>query len=168
MLVAIISDVHDNIPNLKKVLDYCAVNKVEKIICCGDLGSVETLDFLEDNFQGEIFFTFGNLDDDYLKNYPFEKSYHKNIRVFKNYGEAEIGGKKISFVHFPREAVELCDTGKFDLVFHGHTHKPWTEKRDACLLLNPGNVANQMYPPTFAVWNVEEHKFNLIRINELK
>ena len=42
MLIAIISDIHDNIPNLKKVLDYCRENKVEKIICCGDLATLET------------------------------------------------------------------------------------------------------------------------------
>lgn len=167
MKIAIISDVHDNIPNLKKVLDHCAQNKVEKMICCGDLATVETLDFLNDNFFGEIYYTFGNMDNEYLKNYPFEKSYHKKIRVFRNFGEAEIAGKKISFVHFPREAVELCDTGKFDLVFHGHTHKPWIEKRDRCTMLNPGNVANQMYAPTFAIWEIEKNKFDLIRINEL-
>ena len=53
MKIAIISDVHDNIPNLKKVLDYCASNKIEKIICCGDLASLETLDYLNDNFTKE-------------------------------------------------------------------------------------------------------------------
>jgi putative phosphoesterase len=70
MLIAIISDIHDNIPNLKKALDYCMLNKIEKIICCGDLASLETLDFLNDNFGGEIFYTFGNMDNDFLQNYP--------------------------------------------------------------------------------------------------
>ena len=32
MRLAIISDTHDNIPNLKKVLDYCRENKIEKLI----------------------------------------------------------------------------------------------------------------------------------------
>jgi hypothetical protein len=116
----------------------------------------------------EIFYTFGNLDDDYLKNYPFEKSFHKNTKVFKNFGEIEIAGKKIAFVHYPEIAQKLCETGKYNLVFHGHTHKPWTEVINNCTLLNPGNVANQMYPPTFAVWNVDQNSFQLIRINELK
>jgi len=31
MKVAIISDVHDNLVNLRKVLSYCVKNKVEKI-----------------------------------------------------------------------------------------------------------------------------------------
>lgn len=177
MKIAIISDVHDNIPNLKKVLDYCAQNSVEKIICCGDLASLETLDFLNDNFQGEIFFVFGNMDDDYLKNYPFKNNQYKHTQIFKDFGEAEIektpekpaghGASKIAFVHFPREATTLCETGKYNFVFHGHTHKPWTEIINNCTLLNPGNVANQIYPPTFAVWNTTDNSFGLIRINEL-
>ena len=82
MKIAIISDVHDNIPNLKKVLDYCAQNSVEKMICCGDLASLETLNYLNNNFAGEIFFVFGNMDNGYLKNYPFANNQYKLI---KNY-----------------------------------------------------------------------------------
>jgi uncharacterized protein len=167
MLVAIISDVHDNIPNLQKVLDYCALNKIEKIICCGDLGSIETLDYLNDNFNGEIFYTFGNMDTEHLRDTKFLESY-RHTHINRYFGEATIENKKIAFVHYPEEARELCQSGKYDFVFHGHTHKPWTEKINSCILLNPGNVANQSYTPTFAVWNVEQNKFELIRINDLQ
>lgn len=173
MNIAIISDIHDNIPNLKKVLDYCALNKIDKIICCGDLGSIETLDFLNENFSKDIYYVFGNLDDDYLTSYPFEKKY-KNTFIFKDFGEAEIENKKIAFVHYPEEAEKLAETGKYNFVFHGHTHKPWVASAKAsadqgkeCKILNPGNVANQIFPPTFAVWNMENDNFELVRINEL-
>ena len=168
MKIAIISDVHDNIPNLKKVLDYCAQNSVEKMICCGDLASLETLNYLNNNFAGEIFFVFGNMDNGYLKNYPFANNQYKNTKIFKDFGEIEIKKRKIAFVHFQREAIELCNTGKYNFVFHGDTHKPWTEIINNCTLLNPGNVANQYYPPTFAACDIDKNKFDLIRINELK
>ncbi|HOW60571.1 MAG TPA: YfcE family phosphodiesterase [Candidatus Moranbacteria bacterium] len=167
MQIAIISDIHDNITNLTKVLDYCREHKIEKTICCGDLASLETLDFLNDNFQKEIFFVFGNMDDDYLRNYPFENNIYKHTKIFKDFGEAEIEKQKIAFVHKPEPAKNLCETGKYDFVFHGHTHKPWTEKINNRTILNPGNVANQIYPPTFAVWHTENNKFDLIKINEL-
>ena len=64
MLVTIISDIHNNEVNLKKVLNYCKKNKIGNIVCCGDLASEETLNFLCDNFSGEIFYTFGNMDND--------------------------------------------------------------------------------------------------------
>ncbi|KKP82446.1 MAG: hypothetical protein UR83_C0052G0017 [Candidatus Moranbacteria bacterium GW2011_GWF2_35_54] len=71
MKIAIISDVHNNETNLKKVLDYCIKKKIKKIICCGDLASDETLDFMADNFNppggGEIYYTFGNMDNEQLR-----------------------------------------------------------------------------------------------------
>jgi hypothetical protein len=35
-------------------------------------------------------------------------------------------------------------------------------------MLNPGTTGGEIYAPTFAVWNVEEGKFELIRIHDLK
>ena len=176
MQIAIISDVHNNEINLRKVLDYCALNKIQKIICCGDLASIETLDFLNDNFAGEIFYTFGNMDNDFLKNYFFEKldpstslgMTYKKTKVFKNFGEAEFDGKKVAFVHFPKEAKSLCESGKYKFVFYGHTHKPFEETINNCKMLNPGNVTGDFYAPTFAVWNTEDDKFDLVKIHNLK
>lgn len=179
MKIAIISDVHDNIPNLKKVLDYCnekisASRRIEKIICCGDLASFETLEYLNENFiigsstSESIYFTFGNMDDDYLKDYHFKDNKFRKTKIFKKEGEAEIDNKKIAFVHFPRIAKGLCKTGKYSIVFYGHTHKPWEETINNCKMLNPGTVAGQFYPATFAIWNTESDKFELVRIDQLK
>jgi hypothetical protein len=167
MRIAIISDVHNNLANLKKVLEYGKNENIEQIICCGDLASLETLDFLNDNFSGEIYYTFGNMDNGQLVNYEFSEKY-KNTFIFKNVGEINIAENNIAFVHYPQKAKELCDTGKYNFVFCGHTHKPWITKNENCTMLNPGNVAGEIYPPTFAVWDMGNDKFVLIRINELK
>jgi len=174
MKVAIISDIHNNEVNLKKVLDFCAKEKIETIICCGDLASQETLDFLNDNFSGTVHYTFGNMDNDQLRNYEFAEVY-KNTKIYKKFGETEIDGKKIAFVHYPNVARELCNTKKYAFVFHGHTHKPWSSFAEAsdgqgrkCMILNPGNVAGELFLPTFAVWNTEDDKFELIRVHDLK
>jgi putative phosphoesterase len=175
--IAIISDIHNNEVNLKKVLNYCASNEIEKIICCGDLASMEMLDLLNDNFVGEIFFTFGNMDNDFLKDKFFGKldssttlgmTSYKNTKIFKDFGEAIIDNKKIAFVHFPEMAKKLCATGKYKFVFYGHTHKPFEEIINDCEMLNPGNVAGDGFLPTFAVWNTEDDKFELVRIHDLK
>ena len=71
MRTAIISDIHNNEANLKKVLDYCKNNRIKTILCCGDLASLETLDFLNDNFPGTIHYAFGNMDNDQLRDVEF-------------------------------------------------------------------------------------------------
>jgi hypothetical protein len=167
MKVAIISDIHNNVVNLKKVLGYCALQKIKTIICCGDLASLETLDFLNDNFSGKIYYTFGNMDEEHLQDYKTLQKY-KNIKIYRNFGELKIDNKNISFTHFPDVAKKLAETEKYDYIFYGHTHKPWTEKAGNCVILNPGNVAGEIYPPTFATWNTDDDKFELSRIHNLK
>jgi len=88
--------------------------------------------------------------------------------MYKNFGEAKIDGKSIAFVHFPREARKLAESGKYNFVFHGHTHKPWEEMIGNCKMLNPGNVAGEIYLPTFAVWDTENDGFELLRVHDLK
>jgi len=179
MKIAIISDIHNNETNLKKVLDFCGREKIETIICCGDLASQETLDFMNDNFwKGSstskevelphpvIHYVFGNMDNDQLQDFKFVEKY-KNTFIYKNFGEIEIENNQIGFIHFPREAKEMAESGKYDFVFYGHTHKPWTEKIGNCTLLNPGNVTGDFYPPTFAVWDTTNNNFELKRIHDL-
>jgi putative phosphoesterase len=166
MKITIISDVHNNTTNLKKVLNYCAKNQIKKIICCGDLASAEILKFIAKNFSGTFYYTFGNMDNAFLREFGYVKDY-ENTKIFTEYGEVKIDGKKIAFVHYPNVARELAATGKYEFIFYGHTHKPWTEKTKNCTILNPGNVANEIYPPTFAAWETENNNFELIRINDI-
>lgn len=213
MLIAITSDIHNNLANLKKVLDYCTSKKIDTMICCGDLASIETLDFLNDNFSGEIFYCFGNMDDGQMtslqRGHPEQSEgsqinsnsapnngiprsarnnieKYKNTIIFKKHGEIKIENKSIAFVHYPDVAKKLAESGKYDFVFYGHTHKPWVafapeftntpkdkkastdREQKKCIMLNPGNIANEIYPPTFAVWDTKNDKFKLIRINNLK
>lgn len=176
MKLAIISDTHDNIPNIKKVLDYCRENKIEKIIHCGDFSEVETLEFVKENFSGDVFVSFGNMDRGHCADQYFDGKKFWNFKFFRNHGEVEIANKKIAFVHFPEYAKKLAESARFDFVFYGHTHKPWTETIVAqangnmrkCEMLNPGNVSNQIYQPTFAIWDSIQNTFSLIIVNKLK
>ncbi len=165
MKIAIISDIHDNLANLQKVLDYCQKESIKTIICCGDTASEETLEFLQANFPGKILLVPGNMDAGYwdYKNLS-EKFAGTNLKIFPSVGEAEFDGYKVAFVHFPEKARELAVSGKYDLVFYGHTHQPWEEKIGHCRLINPGNVANIRYPATFAVWDTNDDKLKLIRL----
>ena len=167
MLIAIISDVHNNEVNLKKVLDHCRNNSVEEIICCGDLASKDTLDFLCANFSGPIYYVFGNMDGGQLRELEGVDEY-KNVQIFRDFGEIKIEEIKIAFTHYPATAKDLAQSKKYDFVFHGHTHKPWTEKISETTILNPGNVAGEIYLPTFAIWDTEKDDFKLIRVHDLK
>jgi len=166
MKIAIISDTHDNVPNLEKALDWMRQSKVEQIIHCGDLCAPGILTkVLSPKFSGKIHMVFGNVEDRDLLNTKV-KSF-KNVNHYGDKGEVELGGKKIAFIHFPEEAKKLAESGKYDLVFYGHSHKPWEEMVGKTRLINPGTLAGLFYKATFAVYDTNINKLELIILENI-
>ena len=162
MKIAIISDIHDNHVNLNKFLNWSRQNKVEEIICCGDVTNSETLDILAD-FEGKIHLVQGNIelyDKEELKKY-------RNILDYGQIGCFSLSGKKIGLVHKRRKIDSLLKKDKFDIVFYGHSHKPWEEERAGVKILNPGTLGGMFQKSTFAVWELPGNKFKLILAEEL-
>jgi putative phosphoesterase len=60
-----------------------------------------------------------------------------------------------------------AETGTFDVVCYGHTHRPWVEKIGDCLLVNPGELAGQRYKPTFAIYDTESNALELKILEKL-
>ncbi|PIT93599.1 hypothetical protein COU00_03430 [Candidatus Falkowbacteria bacterium CG10_big_fil_rev_8_21_14_0_10_43_11] len=159
MRIAIISDTHDNVPNLEKALAWMKENKIEQLIFCGDLCAPSILkEVIAPQFSGQIHLVFGNAEDRVLTPHVAQ---FKNARHYGDQGEIEIDGHRVAFTHFPREAKELAERGKYDFVFYGHTHKPWTEKIGKTELLNPGTLAGLFNKATFAVWDTKTGELEL-------
>ena len=183
MKIAIISDSHDNLPNFKKAIDWIEKEKIKTIIHCGDINSPAGLKEATQNFSGKIHLVFGNMDDSLLFSRAISEKTIKNAIFYGEIGEIEKGNKKIAFCHFPESAKKLALSGKYDLVFYGHTHKPWEEKIGAfnklstnpelhrrvgkCKLVNPGNLEGLFYKATFAVYDTKDDKLELKILEKL-
>lgn len=170
MRIAIISDSHDNLPNVYKALEWINKNDIDEIIHCGDVCAPSTLGEMAKSFKGKIHLVFGNVDGDYFHMGQIAQNEAKNIIIHGQKGELTVQGKKIAFVHLPWIAKALAKSGDYNYVFYGHTHRPWEETIGECKLLNPGTLAGMFYKATFAVWDVEEDKFSLEileRINDV-
>ena len=147
MRFAIVSDTHDNMKNFNKVIDFLNAQEITTLLHCGDICNQETVDEATKNFKGQILWVKGNGD------------YH--LHDMKDMMEADLGGKKIVFIHYPELAKKLAESGKYDLVFYGHTHRPWEEMVGKCRLVNPGELAGQRYKPCFALYDTEMDKLEL-------
>ncbi len=165
MKIAIISDTHDNVANLKKAVDLIKKEKIKLIIHCGDIFHPQTLKEGLNNFQGKIYIIFSRADADFSE-IP-ENSFKElpKSKVWEEFGEIKIDGKKIAFCHFPEIARDLANSQKYDLVFYGHTHKPWEEKIGKTELVNPGNLAGLFYRATFAIYDTKINKLELKILN---
>lgn len=173
MILAIISDLHDNLANLEKCLDWCKENKIEKIICLGDVTNSETINYLSINFEGEIFLVRGNIE----LYEEAELSAHKNINYGGEIKIIKIAGLNIGLCHKPEKIKKIlaeakennlkAENKKLDFIFYGHTHKPWLEKDGATIIVNPGNLSGTFHEATFAYLDTASRKLELKVLKEL-
>jgi hypothetical protein len=167
MEIAIISDVHDNLINLDKVLYYLKQNKVKNLIFCGDLTSDETLKWILENYDHRIDIVKGNADNYILDNISNNILY-KKVNYFELSAVIKFDKVSIGFSHFPQIARNMIENKNLSYVFYGHTHKPWIEKMGNVILANPGNVAGINYLATFAILDIKNTTLKLIKIDDIK
>jgi putative phosphoesterase len=160
MKIAIISDTHDNELNLIKALTLINQEKVSALIHCGDVCFYQTLMLILKNFSKRIYLSLGNGDskDSFLR---FKQ---KKLKIFEKFGEIKLANKKIAITHFYDLAQNLAKENKYDFIFYGHTHFPWKEKMNQKILLNPGNLAGLIYPPTFCIYDLKNLEEKLIKL----
>jgi uncharacterized protein len=157
MKIAIISDIHDNLVNLEKCLDWCAVAGIGELICCGDVTNAETIAFLAKNFSGRIHLVRGNME-------IFEDEETAAFENFNYYGRTakiRIGGRKIGICHEPFWIDGLMADEAPEIIFYGHTHKPWQEKRGDTVLVNPGTLGGVFQKASFAVFDADSGSLEL-------
>jgi len=150
--IAIISDTHDNIPNIEKFLAWAKGNGVETIIHCGDIAAPAMVKELFAPSGLEFHCVHGNVADREMMPQMCDK--FANCHLHGDEGELEIDVIKMAFCHFPDQAKELANSGKYHLVFFGHTHKPAMETLpNKCQLINPGTLGGIFNKATFAVFD---------------
>ncbi|HDQ23192.1 MAG TPA: metallophosphoesterase [Candidatus Uhrbacteria bacterium] len=167
MKIAIISDSHDNLPNIQKAMKYINKQKIPVMIHCGDVCAPIILGEFGKLFKGkEIHVVKGNVDGDIegfknmVKKFP-QIIYHGNA------GKIEIEGLKITFCHFPTLAKKMAASQKYDFVFYGHTHLPWQEKIGKTNLINPGTLAGFFTKATFAIFDTKTQEADLILLEKI-
>ena len=169
MRIAVISDIHGNLAYLAKAKAIIDAQNLEIVVCCGDIQDEEA--FLElDSWPAQatrsgkklkVYIAFGNADYAIRENMERGKLLTKHVEVFLDYGVLNIGGTKLAFCHYPLYAEKLAESGRFDVVFYGHDHKPWERKVGRTVLLNPGEIQARDGHPTFAIYDLSKMKGEL-------
>ena len=154
MKVAIFSDTHDNVENVKKLIEKLNEEEIGCAFHCGDIVSPFTLKMFK-KLKAKVYVVFGNNDGDKVN---LLKSKPKNVEIFNLFGETEIENKKIAFTHYDFFALALAFTKKYDYVFFGHTHKKTKMKIGKTLLINPGEILGYFSQPSYAILNLKNGK----------
>ena len=176
MKFAIVSDSHNNVKNFKKIIVFLNKENIKLILHCGDIGSPEFLEESLQDFDGKFFGVLGNMDRDY-RILVVDYNKIKNVKIEERVLEIPIDKKMTAITHYPETARSLAESGKYNLVFYGHTHKPWLDslklasesgEEKKCLLVNPGETAGQIFKPCLAIYDTEKDFLELKILERLE
>lgn len=159
MLVAVISDTHNNSTAIKEVKKY--ISNADILLFLGD--GEDDVKIITEGFKGKIYAVSGNCD--FAGNNPREMI-------------VEVLDKKIFICHGHRYNVKynynsIYYRGKeldVDIVLFGHSHLPMIEQIDNLLLMNPGSVShgNGSIKRSLGYIEIENDKNPMAYIKEIK
>ncbi len=154
MKIAIFSDTHDHIWNMRKAIEQVTAQEIELIVHCGDLVSPFMIDEF-DPYPGRLVLIDGNNPgDQYFLSKKLAERQDK-IEYQGLVARLEIGSAKIAAVHDPALALDLARSGIYSAVFFGHTHLRKSERMDQCLLHNPGALLGNKEAPSWSIFDTE-------------
>ena len=130
MKIAVISDSHNIVRNMKVVNQY--IKDSDIIIHCGDGG--DDISIIEEEFNGEIYIVKGNCDLG---------------EIYPNELILEVEGKKIFVAHGHKYNVKMTYNNILykalelgaDIVTFGHSHKAMIVESNGVTLMNPGSIS---------------------------
>ena len=135
MKLGVMSDSHDNIPNVKRAVALFNEIGVDLVVHAGDFIAPFAVDPLAE-LTCKVVAVFGNNDGERV---VLAKKFEPIGEVHPNLASATLGDRTIAVMHYPELAIPIAKSGEYDIVVYGHTHKIDIQKEKS-LLLNPGET----------------------------
>lgn len=155
MIIAILSDIHDNLPRLRDALRQAA--EAEVLICCGDLCSPFVAKELGQGFPRPVHVVFGNNDGDRFR-IAANGARHPHLTFHGEYVELELGGRRFAINHFDNIGRAIAQGRVFDVVCYGHNHQFEVTSHGRTLAINPGEIYGELTgASTFVLYDSETH-----------
>lgn len=157
MRILVISDSHGNITNLKHAMGFAKKIDADAIIHCGDWDNRESV--YEVATAGiPVYGVMGNADVD-PEVYQILKE--KLTKFDPDFLKIILEGRTIGISHFPDKINKQIDTQKFDILFHGHTHRKRNDLIGKTRVVNPGAL-HRTADSSFAVYDTRQNNVEFV------
>lgn len=137
--IGVMSDTHDNTDNIEKAVALFNEKGVSLVIHAGDFTSPFSLIPMND-LKADFVGIFGNNDGDLLL-----LASKSGGRIHKQPHQFVYEDRKIVVLHEPNLVDALADSGHFDIIVYGHTHRAVVKKHKGVLVVNPGEAGHWLY-----------------------
>lgn len=144
MKIGVLSDTHDQGDLIRKAVACFNAEQVEWVFHCGDWVSPFILYFFQ-GLKAPLRGVFGNNDGDKFRHLTLKNNWGLNLEYEERFLEVELDNRRIAVFHgdYPGIVEALVTCGKYDTVFHGHTHKRVNELIGKTRSLNPGSLMKE-------------------------
>ena len=169
MKIGVISDTHDQVENIIKMVDMLNQEKVDLVIHCGDWVAPFTLIHYT-KLSAPIKSVFGNNDGDKYRHLVRSKAIGLRVEYEERFLNLDLDGRKIAVFHGDYQEIvdALVNCGDWDAVFHGHDHTKLIETVGKTLSLNPGTLLNQtgekVHGASFAIYETETNNARFVEL----
>jgi hypothetical protein len=146
MKLGILSDSHDNLPALVRVVERFNAQNVDLVLHAGDFVSPFTAIPLS-KLRAPLVGVFGNNDGDRLhltRRFDGIGTLHPGYHVF------DVDGLRAVLMHEPKSIDALVASGAYDLVVYGHTHEV-VVRPGRPAVVNPGEACGWLTGRSTAV-----------------
>ncbi|HVI21522.1 MAG TPA: metallophosphoesterase [Bacillus sp. (in: firmicutes)] len=163
MYIGLISDTHDNIYNIEKFVKICRDKNIDLVIHAGDIVRPESVK----SFEGvRLIGVLGNND---IEEERLSLSFQKIGGELKgDFCEIEQDNVLIAVYHGTNAKKKslVLQSGKYDILVCGHTHKLEEMQVGKTLLINPGTANGWFfgYKATAAIFDTERRKAEFISL----
>ncbi len=138
MRIGVVSDTHDNLSNVARIVELFNAARVERVIHTGDITRARTLAPLG-RVAARLYGVYGN--NDHEREALAGAASRLGFHFVEPPLRLEWAGREITVVHDQHAHTEL---GDHEVLLHGHDHRRRMERGDGRLIFNPGECAGLM------------------------
>jgi putative phosphoesterase len=138
MRIGVVSDTHNNLANVRKIVEVLNAARVERVVHTGDVTQAKTLQVLAE-LHVPLVGVYGNNDE---REALAAVAREAGFEMVEPPLELAWSGRRILVVHDPLD-VDRWWSGH-DVVLHGHDHRRRIERDHGRLVFNPGECAGHL------------------------
>ncbi|MEW5767493.1 MAG: metallophosphoesterase [bacterium] len=137
MKIGLMADSHEHMEKIKEAVRVFNQEEVEMVLHAGDIISPITCRYFKD-LNSKLIAVFGNNDGE--KDFLRSQFTAIGAEIHQPPLELTIDGKKVLIYHSPDFLNILAESGHYDLILYGHTHKI-DLRSGKTMVVNPGECS---------------------------
>lgn len=163
MLIGLISDTHENLPNIAQAVAYFNDVGVHVVLHAGDIVAPFTAGEFQ-KLKCPMIAVFGNNDGERTM---WKERISGWGNIYESCYDTIFEGNNLLLMHEPDHLDELAESQRYDIIIYGHTHRVDERVIGKTLIVNPGECGAWVSGrSTIALLELPQKKVTLVELKQ--